>query len=361
MALETGTYISDLVVTNPVGSTDPVSDLDGHDRLIKSTIKNTFPNVNGAVNPTPAEFNVLASVTQGTAAASKAVVLDASKDVTGINALTSTTITGTTINQGGNNVVDDGDIGSTVQAWDANLDQIAALAPTADNFIVGNGSAWTLETPANARTSLGLVIGTDVQAYDDNLNDIAVMTASPADGSFIVGNGTGFVLESAAEALDSIGIDGSSGNIAEGDIKWSAGAGLTSFNFRRFSDNANGYSEIDLPGGTAWVGMLSSDTSVNNRFWVYVPAGASTLNYYVVASESTTGDAEFQVNGVNTGSVISLDSGGGGLTNFNSGTGTLTLDASEKGGVAEFTPRCRNDFNEAGRVTRVKCMVGYFT
>ena len=47
-------------------------------------------------------------------------------------------------------------IGTNVQAWDANLDQIAALAPTADNFIVGNGSAWTLETPANALTSLGL-------------------------------------------------------------------------------------------------------------------------------------------------------------------------------------------------------------
>lgn len=48
---------------------------------------------------------------------------------------------------------------SGVQAYDANLDQIAALAPTTDNFIVGNGSAWTLETPSDARTSLGLVAG----------------------------------------------------------------------------------------------------------------------------------------------------------------------------------------------------------
>ena len=47
-------------------------------------------------------------------------------------------------------------IGSNVQAWDANLDQIAALAPTADNFIVGNGTAWVLETPANALASLGV-------------------------------------------------------------------------------------------------------------------------------------------------------------------------------------------------------------
>ncbi|MFA5921165.1 MAG: hypothetical protein WC856_07720 [Methylococcaceae bacterium] len=48
------------------------------------------------------------------------------------------------------------DIGTNVQAWDANLDQIAALAPTDNNFIVGNGTAWALETPVSARTSLGL-------------------------------------------------------------------------------------------------------------------------------------------------------------------------------------------------------------
>jgi hypothetical protein len=47
-------------------------------------------------------------------------------------------------------------IGSTVQAYDADLTAIAALSPTADNFIVGNGSVWTLETPSQARTSLGL-------------------------------------------------------------------------------------------------------------------------------------------------------------------------------------------------------------
>jgi hypothetical protein len=47
-------------------------------------------------------------------------------------------------------------IGTNVQAWDANLDQIAALAVTDSNFIVGNGSAWVAESSATARTSLGL-------------------------------------------------------------------------------------------------------------------------------------------------------------------------------------------------------------
>jgi hypothetical protein len=47
-------------------------------------------------------------------------------------------------------------IGTNVQAYSARLGEIAALAPTLDNFIVGTGTGWSLETPALARTSLGL-------------------------------------------------------------------------------------------------------------------------------------------------------------------------------------------------------------
>jgi len=62
MALETGTYISDLVSTNPVAS-DNISDGDNHIRLLKSTVKATFPNVSGAVTPTHTELNYVDGVT----------------------------------------------------------------------------------------------------------------------------------------------------------------------------------------------------------------------------------------------------------------------------------------------------------
>ena len=62
MALETGTYISDLTVTNPTSS-DAKSQGDDHLRLLKSTIKATFPNVSGAVTPTHAELNFVDGVT----------------------------------------------------------------------------------------------------------------------------------------------------------------------------------------------------------------------------------------------------------------------------------------------------------
>lgn len=62
MGLETATYINDLNSSNPVGS-DAASQGDDHIRLLKSTIKATFPNVAGAVTPTHAELNYVDGVT----------------------------------------------------------------------------------------------------------------------------------------------------------------------------------------------------------------------------------------------------------------------------------------------------------
>ena len=56
MALESSTYINGLVATNPTSS-DNISDGDNHIRLLKSTIKATFPNVTGAVSGTHTAIN----------------------------------------------------------------------------------------------------------------------------------------------------------------------------------------------------------------------------------------------------------------------------------------------------------------
>lgn len=58
MGLETGTYISDLVTTNPLGS-DAKSTADDHLRLIKSCLKTTFPSVTGAVTVTHTDINTV--------------------------------------------------------------------------------------------------------------------------------------------------------------------------------------------------------------------------------------------------------------------------------------------------------------
>ena len=65
MGLETGTYIDSLVTTNPA-STDGLAQADDHLRLIKSTLKSTFPSITGAVSATQAELNVLDGITSST-------------------------------------------------------------------------------------------------------------------------------------------------------------------------------------------------------------------------------------------------------------------------------------------------------
>ena len=76
MPLETGTYINSLVATNPA-ATDALSVADDHMRLIKSTIKNTFPSVTGAVNATHSELNVL----DGSISATPTTLVDADRMV----------------------------------------------------------------------------------------------------------------------------------------------------------------------------------------------------------------------------------------------------------------------------------------
>jgi microcystin-dependent protein len=56
MALETATYINGLVPANPLGS-DAIAYADDHLRLIKSTLKATFPNITGPVTLNQAQVN----------------------------------------------------------------------------------------------------------------------------------------------------------------------------------------------------------------------------------------------------------------------------------------------------------------
>ena len=57
-------------------------------------------------------------------------------------------------------------IGSDVQAYDAQLADVAGLAVTNGGIIVGDGSNFVLESGSTARTSLGVAIGSDVQIYN---------------------------------------------------------------------------------------------------------------------------------------------------------------------------------------------------
>lgn len=77
MGLETATYINQLDATNPLGS-DQKSQGDDHLRLIKSTIKNTFPNFGAAaLNASNTQLDkVVTTITINSSAPANSVVID---------------------------------------------------------------------------------------------------------------------------------------------------------------------------------------------------------------------------------------------------------------------------------------------
>lgn len=59
MALEYANYVNQLVQTNPVGSTDYLSEGDKHIKLVKRVIQQSFPNFNSPLNVEPLQWNAI--------------------------------------------------------------------------------------------------------------------------------------------------------------------------------------------------------------------------------------------------------------------------------------------------------------
>lgn len=87
MPLETATYLSDLNSSNPA-NTDSLSQADSHLRLIKSSLKNTFPNISGAVTATQTELNRVSAMTSLGVTLTQAPDVPSLQSLLGINTVT---------------------------------------------------------------------------------------------------------------------------------------------------------------------------------------------------------------------------------------------------------------------------------
>ena len=94
-------------------------------------------------------------------------------------------------------------IGTDVQAYDAELAAIAALAVTDSNFIVGNGTTWVAESGATARASLGLgSLATASTVSNDNWSGADLAVANGGTGA-----------STAAQALLNLGLTATAAEI----------------------------------------------------------------------------------------------------------------------------------------------------
>jgi uncharacterized membrane protein (UPF0127 family) len=192
-------------------------------------------------------------------------------------------------------------IGTNVQAYDAQLADVAGLTPTDNGVIIGDGTNFVLESGATLRTSLGLAIGTDVQGYDAQLADVAGLT--PTDNGVIVGNGTNFVLETGNTLRTSLGL--AIGTDVQGyDAQLADIAGLTP------TDNA-----VIIGDGTNFVAESGATlkTSLGLTIGTDIQAYDSNLTSFVgtftlPTTDGTNGQV-VQTNGSGTLSFTTITSG----------------------------------------------------
>ena len=239
--------------------------------------------------------------------ASKAVILDSSDNIVANNGSNLTNLNASNLASG------------TVPnaRLDAQLQDVAGLATTDGNFIVGDGSNFVAENGATARTSLGLGTAAVLDTGISNTN-VPKFTSGVADDDFLRVNGTDIEGRSASEVRSDLGLAASAttdttdaSNISSGtlpnarlDAQLQDVAGLATTSGKIIQGDGSNFtlSAYTLP---------TSDGSANQ---VLTTDGSGAVTFQT----PTTGD----ITGVTAGSGLTGGGSSGDVT-LNVGAGNL--------------------------------------
>jgi len=265
MALESATYISELVDTNPAVS-DPVGQGDDHLKMIKTVLKTQFSGLAGttAITTDESEMNLLDGGYEGTAVVS-------------------------TGESGGTKFLrEDGD---ATCSWQVPTDTNTTY--TAGDGLDLTGTTFSTDLKANGGLDIDsteLSVAQGISQYD-----VAQFATGVVDDDFLRIDGTAVEGRSASEVLSDIGASPTAGNgslVTVGTVTsgtWNgtavAAAYVGSGVGKLATDASWSGSQRGTPS-TVTDGTLDLDTANN---FLYTPAGADVLEF----SNETTGQSGF--------------------------------------------------------------------
>jgi len=162
-----------------------------------------------------------------------------------------------------NKTIDASQLSGTVAnaRLDAQLQDVAGLAVTNGNFIVGDGSNFVAESGSTARASLGLAIGSDVQAFDSDTakTDVTQSFTAPQRNALTVDN------------------DGNFDMNANNNFKCTPSGNFT-LTFTNFADGQSGYILLINSGGHT-VSLHSNSKGDANIAATVSSAGTYLISY----------------------------------------------------------------------------------